>query len=447
MGIDKKGLNWLYGELPGLVSKGILSGDAAVRIRGHYGEVPKTDTSKIALMIFGILGALLIGGGIILILAHNWDKLGRPERTVLAFMPLMAALAAGAYSVMKEKGAVWKEAVGAFTMLASGSSIAIIGQTYHVGGDLESFLLAWMLISFPLIYLFNSTTVAMMFMTGITVRACASSWHSPHIADFWLMSLLAFPHIVFSVRTSRCSARSALLLWTLSICYTICLGVSFESTAHSLRAFAYFGFFALCCLAGSEWFDDAFTVWLRPLSFIGPVGVVFMSILSTYEWMWHDSYRHYGLFGGTDHPKLLLAIAIIVVIYIPLAWLVVMAMRGRKYHSLILGASAAAALLSCMLSRITSDSIPAMLVFNAYLAFIGISLIAAGVRSSRLGKLNMGMAVLSLLIFLRFFDSGLDILLRGLTFIVIGSCFIAANVLMVRRKAVLKRAEGGGQEA
>ena len=42
---------------------------------------------------FGILGAVLIGGGIILLLAHNWEQLGRPARVAVAFAPLVLSQA------------------------------------------------------------------------------------------------------------------------------------------------------------------------------------------------------------------------------------------------------------------------------------------------------------------------------------------------------------------
>lgn len=46
-----------------------------------------------AMVLFGILGAVLIGGGIILLLAHNWEQLGRPARVAVAFAPLVLSQA------------------------------------------------------------------------------------------------------------------------------------------------------------------------------------------------------------------------------------------------------------------------------------------------------------------------------------------------------------------
>jgi uncharacterized membrane protein len=40
-------------------------------------------------VLFSILGAALMGSGIILLLAHNWDQLSRVMRTVISFAPLV----------------------------------------------------------------------------------------------------------------------------------------------------------------------------------------------------------------------------------------------------------------------------------------------------------------------------------------------------------------------
>jgi len=78
--MNKKGVRWLYGELPQLVEQGVLTSDAAERLRGHYGEAEPLRPARLAVVVFGVFGALLIGAGIILMLAHNWEELSRPVR-------------------------------------------------------------------------------------------------------------------------------------------------------------------------------------------------------------------------------------------------------------------------------------------------------------------------------------------------------------------------------
>lgn len=131
--MNKKALRWLYQELPELVGGGVISADAARKIREHYGEVEKGGGRRIALTVCGILGAVLIGAGIILILAHNWDDLSRPVRTMLSLAPLIVSQIIGLWILWTgRESAAWREGTAAFLTLLIGSSIALVGQTYHI---------------------------------------------------------------------------------------------------------------------------------------------------------------------------------------------------------------------------------------------------------------------------------------------------------------------------
>ncbi|MBT3194588.1 MAG: DUF2157 domain-containing protein, partial [Verrucomicrobia bacterium] len=153
----KKHIKWLYSELPGLVQKGVLSEAYAHALKDHYGEVKQRSGRIIALSVCSILGASLIGAGLILLFGHNWTELSRPARTVLVILPLIAAQAGGGWCLYKGKQSVaWRESISTFIMLTIGSSIALVGQTYHIPGNLTQFLLVWMILSIPLIYIFRA---------------------------------------------------------------------------------------------------------------------------------------------------------------------------------------------------------------------------------------------------------------------------------------------------
>jgi len=74
--------------LPELVREGLLSSEQAERIRARY-QAGAEQAGNRQLLVFAILGSLLVGLGIILIIAHNWDDLSRPLRTLLAFAPVL----------------------------------------------------------------------------------------------------------------------------------------------------------------------------------------------------------------------------------------------------------------------------------------------------------------------------------------------------------------------
>ena len=75
--MNKKAIQWLYSEMPRLISAGILSAETAEELRNHYGEPESISKRRIALAFFGIAGTLLVCLGMVLILAHNWNQLSR----------------------------------------------------------------------------------------------------------------------------------------------------------------------------------------------------------------------------------------------------------------------------------------------------------------------------------------------------------------------------------
>src|SRR5690606_8014917 len=77
---------WLLEQIPDWEREGLLTAEAAGRLRERYA----LDGSRPGLgqILLGALGALLIGSGLIAILGHNWDDFSRPVRLLCAFLPL-----------------------------------------------------------------------------------------------------------------------------------------------------------------------------------------------------------------------------------------------------------------------------------------------------------------------------------------------------------------------
>jgi len=135
--VNKKAIQWLYGELPSLVSQGVLTPDSGDRLRAHYGPAEPERPARLAVIIFGVLGALLIGAGVILVLAHNWEDLSRPVRAVLSFLPLVLAQGFGVWTVARRpQSLAWREGVGAMLFLMIGASISLVAQTYNRSPDM-----------------------------------------------------------------------------------------------------------------------------------------------------------------------------------------------------------------------------------------------------------------------------------------------------------------------
>jgi uncharacterized membrane protein len=151
---EKRHLEWLYGQLTDWEKNGWLMTGGADAIRLCYGEAKATDYRRVTGILFAALAALLIGGGIILILAHNWDDLSRPLCAVIALLPLIATYALAVHALRrKQERAAWNDGTAVGNVCALASAIAIVAQTYNIHGELSTFLLTVCVLSLPVAYL------------------------------------------------------------------------------------------------------------------------------------------------------------------------------------------------------------------------------------------------------------------------------------------------------
>ncbi|HIE44273.1 MAG TPA: DUF2157 domain-containing protein [Candidatus Omnitrophica bacterium] len=55
-----------------------------------------------------------------------------------------------------------------------GASTALVAQTYHISSDDFNFLLYWVLLEFPLVYLMRASVPAIIYIIGITASRASS---------------------------------------------------------------------------------------------------------------------------------------------------------------------------------------------------------------------------------------------------------------------------------
>jgi uncharacterized membrane protein len=437
---DARHVRWLSRELPELVAQGVIPSEAAEQIRQHYGQaqVAASAAKHWAVVLFGILGAVLIGGGIILLLAHNWEELSRPMRAAISVAPLVFAAALGSWLLWTERDSTaWREGVGTAQTLALGSSIALVSQTYNLGGRLDEFMLTWSLLALPIAYLLRATLPALLYLVGIVVWAVSVTNQAG--GNFWYYPLLTavLPFIWWTSRKNRYHPRPVLLLWVLAV--TIGFGTGFASEPVCTRLDAwpvlFGGLFAVLYMVGARWWGEASSFWQRPLQNVGALGAVGLALALSFGDIWsHVSWHAHWEGLHSFRAGLLLAS----VAAFPAAALVlwVHGWIRQAWSEVLLGGVALLALVAWFAATNHTGAINAVL-FNLYLLILGTGTLAIGFRCRRLGAVNAGMAVLSATILCRFFDSDLSFVVRGMAFILIGSGFLMTNLMLLRRKGAV----------
>jgi hypothetical protein len=427
---SKRNIEWLREELPALVEKGVLTADAAERLRGHYSEAEAAQEGRNWIgLVFSVLGALLVGAGIILLLAYNWTDMPRPVRAVLAFVPLLAGqIGAGRVIWLSRDGPASREGWGLFLALSVGACIALISQTYHLGGEFDTFLLVWMILCLPLALLLRAVLPAILCIAGFTWWAVL--WQDDGGSGLWLWVLLAavLASSMEILLKEREGQRSTLLIFAFSIAILVATGLSLAAnTKAGIWGLTYMSLFSLMYVGGGL-VQDRLPGARNSLRLIGALGVLGLSVALTFSPVWKElgwgdfhvaSLKGVGWLSARGLPFIYALAALVV-------W--ARAFGGNRRDLCWLGAAPLV-----LVAGFSLRSVPASALFNLYLFTAGVAGVVIGVRERRLGRVNIGMLVLLLIITLRFFDSDIGFVAKGVVFILLGAAFLVANIMLSRR--------------
>ncbi len=91
--ITPRARRWLGSQLPLWIQSGAITADHAAAIEALYGNSGREDPRRLAFLLLAIVGSALVGAGVILLIAHNWDELSSATRSALAFLPLLVSQA------------------------------------------------------------------------------------------------------------------------------------------------------------------------------------------------------------------------------------------------------------------------------------------------------------------------------------------------------------------
>ena len=429
-------VRWLLGELPKLEAERVIDGAAAERIRAHYGEQTAFSSSRLAVAVFAVFGALLIGSGVILLLAHNWEHLGRGARAAISMTPLLVSEILVGWVILKRFGSTaWREGSATLLALAVATALALVDQTYHTGGDLESFLWRWALLLAPLPWILNSTAVAMIILAALTWWAGAAKVEGSEVLWLWPVAAAVVPHVFQVLRSDRRGLRAANLQWAIALFVCVAAGLGLSERVPGLWIVVYVGLFALMITLGAVNRRDEEGLWRRPLEAVGITGSVALWLILSFDEPWrHIGWQH--ILTTESFHEVASWFDVLLAVGLPLAAIVVMALLlDRRRHRLQLLWCLSVPLVAVVwpvVAATDSEWIGAV-AFNLLLFGVGIATIAIGLKTQSLATVNLGMIVVATLVVVRFFDSGFDLILKGCAFIVVGIGFLVTNFVLSRR--------------
>ncbi len=418
-------------DIEELLEQGVISKETAERIRQYYRSRSQSSRNWVPI-VFGILGGLLAGLGVILIIAYNWELLSRSSRTVISFLPLLGAQGAAAYVLRKKEGQrVWTETVSLLLMLAVGASLSLVSQTYHLQGSLSGFLFLWMLLALPVLYVMRSPSASLLYIAGIGYYGWNIIWEiGPDEASYYgLLFLLALPFLVHYIyRQIPDSNFTAFHNWLIPLSLIIGVGSFQQGNNEEFLLPAYFCLFgAMISIGRSHPFrsrDAKRNGYLR----FGQLGTLIPLFLTSFEdyWVGLGSIDLQGIEWGGVSPfwaaSGLLLISAGVLIY--------RVIKDGKLDPL----EGVWPLFLVFFLVGDEKELFSTVGVNLILLALSVHRIVVGARSERLATLNLGAVIFTIWILCRFFEVELSFLVRGVIFIMLGIGFFVLNWWMLNKR-------------
>lgn len=417
----------IQNDINELVQEQVITKETASNIEAYY-QSKTIETPNRLFTVFGVLGSLLVGLGVILILAHNWDDFSKGIKTLFAFLPLAIGQGFVGFSILKNKSVTWKEASGTFLFFAVGASISLVSQIYNIPGNVTSFLLTWALLCAPLIYILKSNALAILHVVFMTYYGVEYGYNFLSTADtpwFYLLLLaLVLPYYIQLLKQRANTNITSILNWLFPLSVIIVLG-SFVNEVGALGVLMYVFLFGLFYNIGKLPLFNSQNLRRNGFLILGSLGTVYMLILTSFKWMWRELLTEEIAYNSQEvYIALILFFAALGVLAYLLSKKLVVKYNIIHYVFIVFG--------FVFFIGLNNQIIPTVLI-NLLVLVIALITIKVGADKFHFGILNYGLLIIAILITCRFFDTNMSFVLRGVLFVGIGLGFFLTNYMMLKK--------------
>ena len=172
-------------DITELLENNVINEEIAENIQNYYNNKTKNLNSEESIMknnfffnIISVFGSVLLGLGIIILLAFNWSGFTKNIKTIVSLAPLVITQIIIVFYIIKDKykdGA--KNSLDILLFFTTASSLALISNTYHISGEKDMFFLIWFILTLmytyinksDILYLFNGIVLYIYWITSVVI--------------------------------------------------------------------------------------------------------------------------------------------------------------------------------------------------------------------------------------------------------------------------------------
>ncbi|MBK5277536.1 MAG: DUF2157 domain-containing protein [Bacteroidia bacterium] len=417
-------------EIDDLLAHQVITEETAKNIINFYQQKAEQSGSRL-IIVFGILGSLLVGMGMVLIIAHNWDMLPKFSKLIIALSPLLVGQLICSYLLWKNiTSQAWREGVSVFLIFAVAVSISIVSQVYNISGDLSSFLFVWMLLSIPVVYVMRSSMASLLCWIGVSWLGCQANYfnyNGPRDLLFWGLLAAITPWYIRLIRNNPQSNYTFFHHWVVASSLTILLGTLADHN-QELMLPVYLNLLGIFLLIGQLPFFTKQKLLTNAYLITGSLGTLGILLSLSFDWFWDD-------ISGYNSTSWLGSFETIIFIVLLAAALYLLYVHHKIGDLRKLISKSFVFLIFTFLFAI-GINLPevSQTLLNVLILALAVYTVREGANADKLWQMNYGLLILTALIICRFFDSDLSFVVRGLLFVSVGLGFFGVNYWMVQKR-------------
>lgn len=403
--MNNKEYNFLRLKLSELVNNSIISREQYVEADKHFYNYRKDKTSLVT--IFTAIGVLLIALSIITVFAFNWDTIPKGVKVLISFIPLIIT------SVMMYRCIATKEdKISLYTSIFAPLSIiatnSLITQIFHIQMEIAEMFFISMVMFLPIVFILRNHMS--LFIYGFCTIIYAMTINTFSGEDLTLLKtiFLALPLFIYNFinYVENKDSSKNMLMWLIN---TIILSIVLFSK-EVLRPDVTIIYIYLLHLITIKLFEkeNVISSVLRLMFIL----YLIISCISS-DMLGYIEYMKFG----TD--TLILSLTAAIFIYLSKAY--------KDVKEIFI-------LIFVLLIQYTKMDLELLFILiNILTIAYGVYKIIDGNHKNVYGKVMQGVAIILILIMIRFMNSDLDFLSKSIMFLITGSSFIiSANVIKKR---------------
>jgi len=417
-------------DLRELIAHGLIDEGTAQRIQQFYKNKSRDSGSSRFMLILSLIGIVLVGLGLILIVAYNWDQFSKWVKIGISFIPLLFSQALGVFVLRKKSNeSLWAESVALSILFSVGIAISLLSQIYNIEAEISGFIKWWIILTMAIPFIFDSRSVSLALWVGVGWYLTSISWNMDQAYDFFPLVIILVLMVWYVLQWRKGMQHHLLILhhWTIPIVLTIFLFFNSSLLCERFVVVAclitFIGFGALAFGPFSE--QKFLSNGYRTAQFLG---IWITGMLMTFDFFWTDSIAGNILVCLTSGNPLLPAIFLIA-----LGLLIWYHFKQRippePDHMIWLG-------LALILVLFIGEIHPATGQFlsNLFILAAAAKLIYDGVTGENLIVVNLGLLALTVWILAWFFGHDFSFIWKGLLFIALGLLCFGINWMIIKKQ-------------